>query len=164
MEENKKQELIRKHLDAIENNARSLKKLLLGSDFADNANLFFDNTQEGITGIYDGENLIDSNGKSYLVSSNYASKSKLLPGDALKLTVTPEGEFRFKQIQPVERKSLVGEVYISDGKYFAKADDKNYQILLASATYYKLNHGDKVTILIPKNSESVYAAVENKIE
>jgi hypothetical protein len=61
-----------------------------------------------IEGVFDGENMIGPDGKQYSVPANYASKSKLIEGDILKLTITPNGTFVYKQIGPIERRRLVG--------------------------------------------------------
>ena len=46
-----------------------------------------------IEGVFDGQNMADKKGAVHPVPANYASKSKLIPGDVLKLTVTDEGKF-----------------------------------------------------------------------
>src|SRR5690606_16926125 len=43
--------------------------------------------QKIIEGVFDGENMVDDAGKKYPVPANYASKSKLVEGDMLKLTI-----------------------------------------------------------------------------
>ena len=57
-----------------------------------------------IEGIFDGQNMMDAAGQSYPVPANYASKSKLVEGDGMKLTITDEGKFIYKQIAPIERR------------------------------------------------------------
>lgn len=47
------------------------------------------------------------------------------------------------------------------GEYFALSDGKKWRLLTASVTYYKGEAGDEVVILVPKNGESKWAAVEN---
>ena len=61
-----------------------------------------------IEGIFNGEKMIGPDGQLYDVPVNYASKSKLVEGDMLKLIITERGTFVYKQIQPVERVRLVG--------------------------------------------------------
>src|SRR3989344_3463282 len=56
-----------------------------------------------IEGVFDGQNMVGPDGKLYSVPANYASKSKLVEGDLLKLTISPDGSFIYKQIGPVER-------------------------------------------------------------
>lgn len=115
-----------------------------------------------IEGVFDGENMIGSDGKQYSVPANYASKSKLVEGDILKLTITASGTFVYKQIGPIERARAVGVLERSaGGEYFALADGKRWRLLTASATYYKGENGDEVVALVPKNGESKWAAVEN---
>ena len=63
-----------------------------------------------IEGVFDGENMIGPDGKQYSVPANYASKSKLVEGDILKLTITGSGTFVYKQIGPIERARIVGEL------------------------------------------------------
>jgi len=115
-----------------------------------------------IEGVFDGEHMIGPNGKQYKVPSNYASKSKLVEGDILKLTITGRGNFVYKQIGPIERARIVGILdKDSVGNYFAIADFKKWRLLTASVTYYRGEQGDEIVILIPATGESKWAAVEN---
>lgn len=117
-----------------------------------------------IEGVFDGENMIGPDGKQYSVPANYASKSKLVEGDILKLTITATGTFVYKQIGPIERARVVGVLERSAaGEYFALADGKRWRLLTASVTYYKGEAGDEAVILVPKNGESKWAAVENVV-
>ncbi len=113
-----------------------------------------------IEGVFNGQNMVDKEGNIYPVPANYASKSKLVPGDILKLTVTDEGKFLYKQIGPVERKTVVGPLVHSDGRYQVLANNKAYSVLLASVTYFRAEVGDEVTIIIPLNEDSDWAAIE----
>src|SRR3989338_2876015 len=56
-----------------------------------------------IEGIFNGQEMIGPDGSTYAVPANYASKSKLVEGDALKLTIAANGSLVFKQIGPVTR-------------------------------------------------------------
>ena len=53
-----------------------------------------------VEGVFDGQVMIGPDGKNYPVPANYASKSKLVEGDMLKLTITDDGGFIYKQIGP----------------------------------------------------------------
>ncbi len=118
-----------------------------------------------IEGVFDGENMIGPEGKQYTVPANYASKSKLVEGDILKLTITANGTFIYKQIGPIERKRLVAKLEKdSNGIYWATIDDRRWRLLTASVTYFKGQDGDEVVILVPKNGESKWAAVENIVK
>ena len=44
-------------------------------------------------GVFDGQNMMGPDGKKYPVPANYASKSKLVEGDVLKLTISDDGSF-----------------------------------------------------------------------
>ncbi len=125
------------------------------------------NTEEGeiVEGVFDGQVMIGTDGKQYPVPANYASKSKLVEGDMLKLTITPDGSFVYKQIGPVERKRIIGVVSQDDlGNHVVIAGGKAYRVLLASVTYFKAEPGDEVTIVAPRDSESVWAAIENLVK
>jgi len=114
-----------------------------------------------VEGIFDGQNMIDGEGQTYPVPANYASKSKLVEGDGMKLTITDEGKFIYKQISPVERKTLVGVLIQEDGQYKVLAEGKPYRVLLASVTFYRAEVGDQVTILLPDDDSATWGAVEN---
>ena len=117
-------------------------------------------TGKVIEGVFDGQSMVDKKGTVYPVPANYASKSKLIPGDVLKLTVTEEGKFLYKQIGPVERKTIVGPLVYNDGKYQVLANDKAYNVLLASVTYFRAEVGDEVTLIIPLHEDSDWGAIE----
>jgi hypothetical protein len=118
-----------------------------------------------IEGVFDGEHMIGPDGKQYSIPANYASKSKLVEGDILKLTITGNGTFIYKQIGPIDRLRVVGRLEkISDGSYFIVADGKKWKVLGASITYFKASPGDEVVILVPKTGESNWAAVENVVK
>lgn len=118
-----------------------------------------------IEGVFDGENMIGPDGKQYSVPANYASKSKLVEGDILKLTITPKGTFVYKQIGPIERSRVVGVLdKNSANEFIAIIDGRKWKLLTASVTYYKGEPGDEVVILIPRSGESKWAAVENIVK
>jgi hypothetical protein len=114
-----------------------------------------------VEGVFDGEEMIDGSGKKFPVPSNYASKSKLIPGDKLKLTITADGTFIFKQIGPVDRKRMVGTLSEVGDRWLVNCDGKKYNCLSASVTYFHAKSGDEVTIIVPKVGESDWAALEN---
>lgn len=171
--------LAKKLLANIKENSERLTQLFLGNLSPEDeasisiAQLSDDNFDSGeenlgearvIEGVFDGENMIGPDGKQYSVPANYASKSKLVEGDILKLTITATGTFVYKQIGPIERARVVGVLERSAaGEYFALADGKKWRLLTASVTYYKGESGDEVVILVPKNGESKWAAVENVV-
>jgi hypothetical protein len=118
-----------------------------------------------IEGMFDGQNMIGPDNKQYPVPANYASKSKLVSGDTLKLTISDDGSFIYKQIGPAERKKMLGMLLIDEkGDFKVLAEGKPYKVLLASLTYFKAEAGDEVTIVVPKDTETDWAAVENVIK
>jgi len=119
-----------------------------------------------VEGVFNGQIMIGPDGKQYSVPANYASKSKLVEGDILKLTISSDGSFIFKQISPVERTRLVGHLIKdkSTNEFVVLAGDKIYKVLLASVTYFKGEEGDEAVILVSKDSDSAWAAVENIIK
>ena len=114
-----------------------------------------------VEGVFDGQVMIGPDGKSYPVPANYASKSKLVEGDILKLTIADDGGFIYKQIGPIARKQIIGTLVQHDGAYYVEASGREYRILLASVTYFRVNIGDQVTIIVPEDSpDATWAAVE----
>jgi hypothetical protein len=154
--------------------AKSILEEIAGSDetkeLADKAKdlgkVEVNEDQKIIEGIFDGQNMIGPDGKQYSIPANYASKSKLVEGDTLKLTIMSDGSFVYKQIGPVERKRILGTLIKdeSTNEFSVLANSKAYKVLLASITYFKGGVGDEVVILVPKERESDWAAVENIIK
>jgi hypothetical protein len=114
-----------------------------------------------IEGVFDGQNMVGSDSKTYPVPANYASKSKLVQGDILKLTIADDGAFLYKQIGPVPRKQVVGALKLENGHYYVEVGSKDYRVLLASVTYFKAKPGDQVSVNIPENETNAeWAALE----
>jgi len=114
-----------------------------------------------IEGVFDGQNMVGADGKTYPVPANYASKSKLVQGDILKLTIAEDGAFLYKQIGPIPRKQVVGVLKLENGHYFVTVGDKDYRVLLASVTYFKAKPGDQVSVNVPEEDDNVeWAAIE----
>ena len=141
--------------------AKELLVSLLGEDPVATSSVVEENIGKVIEGVFDGQNMVGSDGKTYPVPANYASKSKLVEGDILKLTIADDGTFIYKQIGPIERKQIIGTLVQHDGAYYVEANGKEYRILLASVTYFRIKEGDQVTIIVPEdNPDAVWAAVE----
>ncbi len=169
--------LIAQAIEAAEKNiqsARQLLKDLMGGP-ATKANLaalsekaVSLSVSEGgkvIEGVFDGQNMIGPDKKQYPVPANYASKSKLIEGDVLKLTIADDGSFIYKQIGPAERKKMLGVLMVDErGDFKVLAEGKTFKVLLASLTYFKAEAGDEVTIVVPKDQSAEWAAVENVIK
>ncbi len=169
--------LIAQMIDSAEKNIHSAKQLLremmggaaiksVSSSLSDKAATF--SVSEGgkiVEGVFDGQNMIGPDKKQYPVPANYASKSKLIEGDVLKLTIADDGSFIYKQIGPVDRKKMLGLLTVDEkGDFKVIAEGKTYKVLLASLTYFKAEAGDEVTIVVPQALDSEWAAVENVIK
>ncbi len=169
--------LIAQMIDSAEKNIHSAKQLLremmggaaiksVSSSLSDKAATF--SVSEGgkiVEGVFDGQNMIGPDKKQYPVPANYASKSKLIEGDVLKLTIADDGSFIYKQIGPVDRKKMLGLLTVDEkGDFKVIAEGKTYKVLLASLTYFKAEAGDEVTIVVPQELDSEWAAVENVIK
>lgn len=125
----------------------------------------FQGNSQVVEGVFNGQNMVGADGKVYTVPANYASKSKLVEGDILKLTIKADGTFIYKQIGPVERKRMVGTLVrdAMTGEFSVLVGQRSYKVILAAITYYKGEAGDEVVILTPEDGECVWAAVENLI-
>lgn len=157
---------LRSLIQEAETNLAAAKELLISIIGDDDQIVTPRNSQEDVSGkvvegVFDGQIMIGPDGKSYPVPANYASKSKLVEGDILKLTIADDGGFIYKQIGPIERRQIIGTLVQHDGAYYVEANGREYRILLASVTYFRINIGDQVTIVIPEdNPEATWAAVE----
>lgn len=114
-----------------------------------------------VEGVFDGQNMVGADGKTYPVPANYASKSKLVQGDILKLTIADDGAFMYKQIGPIPRKQVVGVLTLDNGHYYVEVNKKQFRVLLASVTYFKAKPGDQVSVNVPEDDTNVeWAALE----
>ena len=151
-----------KHVDAD-----SLLKTLQDTDEASKGFVATPNgTDRIVEGVFNGEKMVGGDGVEYNMPANYASKSKLVEGDILKLTISKDGSFIYKQIGPVERRQLVATLVQdqSTGEWYAVDGKKRWRLLVASVTYFHGLSGDEVVILTPKDGGSRWAAVENIIK
>jgi hypothetical protein len=120
-----------------------------------------ENLGKVIEGVFDGQNMVGSDGKTYPVPANYASKSKLVQGDILKLTIADDGTFLYKQIGPIPRKQVVGTLRLENGHYFVEVGGRKFRVLLASVTYFKAKPGDQVSANVPEDDANIeWAALE----
>ena len=141
--------------------ARELLTSLVGDDPVVSASQREEAAGKVIEGVFDGQNMLGPDGKTYPVPANYASKSKLVQGDILKLTIADDGGFIYKQIGPVPRKQVIGTLIQKDGGYIVDVAGKEYKVLLASVTYFKGQVGDQVSVMLPEDDTDVeWAALE----
>lgn len=168
--------LIKQRLESAEKSVASAKKLLAEalSGSGQNHNLTPEEKAAGlqsdldarvIEGVFDGESMVGPDKRRYPVPANYASKSKLVEGDILKLTIGADGNFVYKQIGPVERRRVSG-ILVKEpgGSFLVRSKDQDFRVLLASVTYFEAQEGDEVTIVVPKNGTATWGAVEHVIK
>lgn len=121
-----------------------------------------------VEGTFDGYFMVGDDMKKYPVPVNYSSKSKLIPGDRLKVTIKDNGELIYKLIIPAERKHLRAILSRDDkdhSKYFAIAsDNQTYTLNTAAISFFKWLPGDEVYITINKEWKWGYAALEAVIK
>lgn len=156
-------------IQEAETSLAAAKELLISIIGEDGTVLTPRSSQEDVTGkviegVFDGQVMVGPDGKNYPVPANYASKSKLLEGDVLKLTIAEDGSFIYKQIGPIERKQVIGTLTQHDGAFYVEVSGREYRILLASVTFFHLHEGDQVTVIVPENdTEAQWAAVESPL-
>lgn len=154
---------LKKLIETAEANLAGAKELLaslVGDEDAGTVSTSAPVTGKVIEGTFDGQNMVGPDGKLYPVPANYASKSKLVQNDGLKLTIGDDGAFLYKQIAPAERRKLIGTLNLKDGQYYVEAQGHDYRVLFASVTYYKAQPGDQITIVLPEEGEAEWAAIE----
>ena len=164
---------IRDFIDTAEKSLKNAKKLLaevLKDENIDlSANLDLDTKglskyESGeskiIEGVFTGEEMLGVDNNNYLVPVNYASKSKLVQGDRMKLTIEGSGKMLYKQIKQIERDTKVGLLTQDKGKYQVVSDWVSYDVLTAAVTHFKCEIGDTVTVLIPAGKDATFWAIE----
>lgn len=116
-----------------------------------------------VYGTFNGENMVgDEDGKIYPVPGNYASKSRMVEGDKLKMAITEAGIF-FKQVLPVDRRTFIGEIVVIDGEFCVQDDDLHcFDILPQSVSFYQFQGGEEVVAKVPKDwdNDTRFAAIE----
>lgn len=147
-------------LSEVVGNKTGLKSRKMEANMADLSGPQVIGGDKIIEGVFDGEKMMGSDKNDYAVPANYASKSKLVPGDVLKLTIKPDGSFMYKQISPAERKHVLGTLTYDNGRYKVLAAGKLYNVLLASITYFKGEVGDKVSLILPVNMDTDWGAID----
>lgn len=168
-EENGKNEILLGILKDIKDSIDNAINLLGGADKTGGGVKIEESVTGGaqiLEGVFAGDKMVGADGKAYDIPPNYASKSKLVEGDILKLTVTASGRFVYKQIGPIARKRMMGELAVDSehDEYWVVSDTSKWRVLKASVTYFKGEPGQKVAFLIPQDGPSKWAAVENIIK
>lgn len=127
--------------------------------------LHFEDLSKILEGHFNGEKMIGDDGREYNVPPNYASKSKLVTGDRMKLTITATGAFIYKQIGPIERKRVIGTLYFEEAhtRWTVVTPEKTFKVLPASISFYKGKPGDEVILFVPEHTPAEWGAVDQLI-
>jgi len=180
-------ELIEKALSAAESSISVAKRLLLDSErggsrsfsnsrplphkegnFREKKNPSQGNpapqpVTSGVTGFFDGQNMVAANGEKYPVPPNYVSKSMIVAGDQLKM-IKEGGETLFKQIQRTKRKRLAGVLALKEGKFNVLTDEGSFKVLNEAVEHFGLKAEDRVEILTSATQKTFWAVVERALE
>ena len=111
---------------------------------------------------FDGTFMIGNDAKMYPVPMNYASKTKLIPGDMLKLRIMEDGKLIYKVIGPAPRKFLKAKLTkTEEGKFIALTEEnKTFSLNQAAVSFFKGNVGNEITIILNAGEDSGFAAIE----
>lgn len=168
----KKIAAVRDLLDAAQKSITSARKILLTMsdgesskrelEYLDASSLhaYKSGNEKIVEGVFTGESMLGSDGNTYPVPQNYASKSHLVQGSKLKAIIGDDGKITYKIIEEMPHETKVGLIASNRDKFQVIADGKAYNVLMASVTYLKAGIGDTVSIRVPKGKEATYAALE----
>ncbi len=110
--------------------------------------------------VFTGDSMLWSDGKKYPVPFNYASKSKIVQWDKLKLKVDGVWKMTYKQIAPIERETRTWLVTKDMWKFQVVCDWDVYDLLPAAVTHFKCEIWDNISVLLPKWKQASFAAIE----
>jgi len=115
--------------------------------------------------LFDGKNMITETKEKFPVPRNYASKSKLVPWDTLKLRILENGDLVYKLVDAVARKILKATLSKNDDNLFvAITNTWSYFLNEAAISYFHWKVWDEVFIHINKRAVHKFAAVETIIK
>ena len=113
--------------------------------------------------VFTWEEMLGTDWIKYSVPANYASKSKLVQWDRLKLTIKPDWKMLYKQIKPIDRVTKIWLLSETNWKYQVIVEWKTYNLLKAAVTHFKVNIWDKIAVIIPASKKATFAAIENLV-
>lgn len=165
---------LRNAIISAENSIRTAKQLLSAMLGEKDLNPHFSPSMDGlgnyamgethiVEGIFTGESMLGSDGNTYPVPQNYASKSLLVQGSRLKAIIAANGKISYKIIEEIAYETKLGIVTKAWEKFQITTDKNTYNVLTAAITFHKCSIGDTVNIRIPKGKEATYAVIENLV-
>lgn len=173
MENKRTIEAIVDFITTAEKSIKNAKKLL--KDLADSNDInlkteikfntkwlesYSDNSGKIVEWVFTWIEMLWSDGNKYPIPANYASKSKMVQWDKLKLTIDNFWRMTYKQIAPIEREIKTWLIVKEKDKYQVVSDWQTYDLLTASVTHFKANIWDKVSIIVPAWKQATFAAIE----
>jgi len=114
--------------------------------------------------VFTGEEMYWVDGEKYPIPANYASKSKMVQWDKLKLTIAPNWKMTYKQIWPIERETTTWLLTKDKWKFQAISNDKTYDLLTAAVTHFDAKIWDNLALIIPKWKQATFAAIDSIIK
>ncbi len=163
---------IKDFIDTAEKSLKNAKKLLnevlkaewieLKDITIDTAGLttYASDDNKIIEWVFTWEDMLWADGNRYPVPVNYASKSKLVQWDKLKLTIDQSWKMLYKQILPIPRDTKIGIIVQENGKYQVIVEWQTYNLLTAAVTHFKCAIGDQISVLLPSGKQATFAAIE----
>lgn len=148
----------RKSILATMTDGESAKRELAYLD-ASNLTAYKSGDEKIVEGVFTGESMLGSDGNTYPVPRNYASKSHLVQGSKLKAIIGGDGK-TYKIIEEMPYETKIGLIASNRDKFQVVSDGKAYNLLMASVTYLKAEIGDTVSLRVPKGKEATYATLE----
>ena len=143
---------------AKENNIDLTKEISLDTKWLHS---YSDSEVKVIEWIFTWEEMLGSDGKKYPVPANYASKSKMVQWDKLKLTIDKNWKMTYKQIWPIEREIRTWLLTKDKDRYQVVCDWDVYNLLTAAVTHFKCDIWDKLSVLLPKWKQATFAAIDS---
>lgn len=112
--------------------------------------------------VFDWYFMIWSDWKKYPVPLNYASKTKLISWDILKLRILQDWKLMYKLIWEAPRKFIKATLSKSDDNKFIGITEewKAYSLNQAAVTFFKWKPWDELSIVINSDWNWDYAAIE----
>ena len=156
-----------------EKSLKSAKKLLIDLAKENNIDLsaeinlttsglhsYTDENNKIIEWVFTWDQMLWADGKNYPIPVNYASKSKMVQWDKLKLIIDWAWKMTYKQISPIEREIKTGLVTKDQGKFQVVCEWNTYDLLTAAVTHFKVEIWDTISVLLPKGKQASFAAIE----
>jgi len=116
-----------------------------------------------IEGVFTGKDMLGVDKKTYPVPANYASKSKIIEGSKLKMTIKADGSYQYKIIDEIDFDTTTGTLIKEADTFIIISQQGIYQVLPASVTYLQAHVGDRVAIRIPRGIKATYATIDTLV-